>query len=98
AAPSPPRASIQLGIYELAKDSYYQVLTNAAPRLITGPFARALPAALGEAPLVLQPRDPTRPLEIPVRVPLDGTITAQGVDGRPTSPPRTKPPTRMAAP
>jgi hypothetical protein len=97
ASPSAPRTLIQLGVHDFEKDAYYQVFTNAAPRLITGPVVRALPAAIADAPLVLrqpgtsndpqampepQPIDPSRPLAMPVRVPLGGVITAKGVDGQ----------------
>src|SRR5437879_10470995 len=96
-SPSAPRTLIQLGVHDFDKDAYYQVFTNAAPRLITGPVVRALPIAIADAPLVLrqpgtsndpqatpepQPIDPTRPLALPVRVPLGGTIVAKGVDGQ----------------
>jgi hypothetical protein len=95
--PSAPRTLIQLGVHDFDKDAYYQVFTNAAPRLITGPVVRALPVAIADAPLVLrqpgtsndpqaapepQPIDPTRPLALPVRVPLGGVITAKSVDGQ----------------
>ncbi|MGZ5842846.1 MAG: hypothetical protein ACXWJ8_13060, partial [Xanthobacteraceae bacterium] len=97
ASPSAPRTLIQLGVHDFDKDAYYQVFTNAAPRLITGPVVRALPVAIADVPLVLrqpgtandpqaapepQPIDPTRPLAMPVRVPLGGMITARGVDGQ----------------
>lgn len=97
-SPSPARTSIPLGIHDFDKAAFYQVFTNTAPRLVTGPTARALPALIAEAALVVlqqppssandpqaerPPFDPTRPLEIPVRVPLDGTVAATGVDGKP---------------
>jgi hypothetical protein len=95
ATPSAPRTLIQLGVHDFEKDAYYQVFTNAAPRLVAGPVVRALPAAI-DTPLVLrqpgtndpqaasepQPIDPTRPLAMPVRVPPGGAITARGVDGQ----------------
>ena len=49
-SPSPPRTLIQLGVYDFEKDAYYQVFTNAAPRLITGPVVRALPVAPRQLP------------------------------------------------
>ena len=86
--PSLPRTSIQLGLFDFDKDAYYQVFTNTAPRLVTGPTARALPADITDGPLVVQQQvasagsNPATPLEIPVRIPLDGVVKASGVTGQ----------------
>ena len=61
AAPVPGRATIPLGIHQLGKPAYYQVFANSTPGLLTGPKARALPADLAIAPLMLL-QTPDRPV------------------------------------
>jgi uncharacterized protein len=53
AAAAPPRAAILFGVHDLVKSAYYQVFTNMAPGLVTGPKVRALPADLAAASLSL---------------------------------------------
>jgi hypothetical protein len=65
ATPVPPRSTIPLGIHQLGKPAYYQVFTNTTPGLLTGPKARALPADLTAAPLMLV-QEPGQPgLSVP---------------------------------
>src|SRR5262249_46372470 len=45
--------AIPFGVHDLVKSAYYQVFTNVAPGLVTGPKVRALPADLAAAPLSL---------------------------------------------
>src|SRR5262249_31514656 len=48
-----PRVAIPFGVHNLIKSAYYQLFTNVAPGLVTGPKVRALPADLAVAPLGL---------------------------------------------
>ncbi|MBB3650065.1 hypothetical protein FHX14_006308 [Rhizobium sp. BK619] len=55
---APARTTISFGIREAEKATRYQIITNAAPGLLTGPRAVALPADLQLRPLALwQPAD-----------------------------------------
>ncbi|MBX5199324.1 DUF1311 domain-containing protein [Rhizobium sp. NZLR10] len=55
---APARTTISFGIREAEKATRYQIITNAAPGLLTGPRAVALPADLQGRPLALwQPTD-----------------------------------------
>lgn len=116
---APVRTSLSLGVQNLDKAANYQIFTNTAPGLVTGPTVRALPADLAQAPLRLfqtvdavsapptprqaapqapspqdqrtpRQRPPARPapvapatgagaLDLPVHVPMGGTLRA--VDG-----------------
>jgi hypothetical protein len=82
AAP-PPRASIQLGVHDFAREANYQVFTNAAPQLIAGPVLRPLPADIASTPLALHQRAADGASTLEVRIPLDGVITATDVEGKP---------------
>jgi len=70
AVAAPPRGAILFGVHDLVKSAYYQVFTNMAPGLVTGPKVRALPADLAAAPLSLfQPASsatlPEKPRTLP---------------------------------
>ncbi|MBY4612774.1 lysozyme inhibitor LprI family protein [Rhizobium redzepovicii] len=55
---APARTTISFGIREAEKATRYQIIANAAPGLLTGPRAVALPADLQLRPLALwQPAD-----------------------------------------
>ncbi|AVA26356.1 MULTISPECIES: lysozyme inhibitor LprI family protein [unclassified Rhizobium] len=55
---APARTTISFGIREAEKATRYEIITNAAPGLLTGPRAVALPADLQARPLALwQPTD-----------------------------------------
>src|SRR5262245_50493632 len=70
AVESPPRPSMLFGVHDLVKSVYYQVFTNVAPGLVTGPKVRALPADLAVTPLSLfQPAASSQPPEKPRTVP-----------------------------
>src|SRR5215813_6278900 len=70
AVTSPPRPSMLFGVHDLVKSVYYQVFTNVAPGLVTGPKVRALPADLAVTPLSLfQPAASSQLPEKPRTVP-----------------------------
>ena len=55
---APARTSISFGIRQAEQATSYEIITNAAPGLLTGPRAVALPADLQARPLALwQPTD-----------------------------------------
>src|SRR5262245_41285330 len=88
---SPPRPSMLFGVHDLVKSAYYQVFTNVAPGLVTGPKVRALPAALATAPLSLfQPAAssalPEKPRTVPPsRQPVAPTPAAKPEQNAPTA-------------
>lgn len=85
--PSPPRRAIPLGVFDLDRAVRYQVFTDVAPGLVAAPAVQALPADLGRAPLVLDQaaQAGTAALEVPVRAPPGGAITATDESGRPVA-------------
>lgn len=80
AVAAPPRVVIPFGVHDLVRSAYYQVFTNMAPGLVTGPKVRALPAALAAAPLSLfQPA--AAPVDVPVQIPDGGVLRVVDATG-----------------
>src|SRR5262249_58970113 len=85
AQPSLPRRAIPLGVFDLDRTVRYQVFTDVAPGLVAASNVQALPADLGSAPLVIYQAISTQTgaaaLEVPVRAPPGGGITATDESG-----------------
>jgi uncharacterized protein len=94
----PARTSISFGIRQAEQATSYEIITNAAPGLLTGPRAVALPADLQARPLALwqstdataqpQPGQSQPMSNIPAPVPQAQEAPADGADAlsRPASP------------
>ncbi|QND50290.1 hypothetical protein HB780_20865 [Rhizobium lusitanum] len=94
---APARTTISFGVQQAAKATSYEIITNAAPGLLTGPRAVALPADLKVRPLALwQPTDASaqpqpgqgQPMsDTPAPVPQAQGTTTDGADAllRPAS-------------
>ncbi|WP_413992806.1 lysozyme inhibitor LprI family protein [Labrys okinawensis] len=83
--PSPQRTTISFGLQQADKATSYDVITNVAPGLLTGPRAVSLPADLRSRALTLwqSADDSTQPLNIDVHVPQGGTISTVDIAGNP---------------
>ncbi|HEX8663827.1 MAG TPA: lysozyme inhibitor LprI family protein, partial [Beijerinckiaceae bacterium] len=78
--PAPERLTIPFGVHALAKEGNHSLLVNAAPGLVTATVARALPADVAAAPLVVAQK-PGQPLELPVWLPARADVTAAEPSG-----------------
>jgi len=84
--PSPPRSAIPLGVFDLVQTEHYQLFATTAPDLTTALDVHALPLDLTHGAVAIVQGGATQAeaakLDIPVRVPAGGTVTASDITGR----------------
>ena len=86
APPSPPRSAIPLGVFDLVQTERYQLFTTTAPGFTTALDVHALPLDLTRGAVAIVQGSATQTeaaeLDVPVRVPAGGAITASDTTGR----------------